>query len=212
MPAISPASRTTPRMARARAQSDADSMLGAQPEQMDGEAADDDAADDSDDDAAGGRGRGPAGRPAAAPRAARSVDTRSRLSRLHPRLRRGSRRRGSVRSRRTRPGCASSSTSNCSICRAWSPSSPTGCSAGCWRSRPAPGISTSRRAAGCRPAGAGGREPDAGAVLQARARHRFPRYRGDAADRQFGLACAAGRLRWRPCAATSWRARWSAAR
>ena len=43
------------------------------------------------------------------------------------------------------------------------------------------------RAAGCRPAGPRGGQPDAGAVLQARARHRFPRHRGDAADRQFRL-------------------------
>ena len=60
-------------------------------------------------------------------------------------VRRGDRRRGSVRRATNCRACASSSTSSCSICRAWSPSWPTGCSAGCWRSRPGPGISTSRK-------------------------------------------------------------------
>ncbi len=59
-----------------------------------------------------------------------------------------------MRSRRTGRGCATCSTSNCRICRASSPGSPTGCSAGSWRSRPAPGNSISTRASstprGCR--------------------------------------------------------------
>ena len=47
-------------------------------------------------------------------------------------------------------GCAICSTSNCRICRASSPGSPTGCSAGCWRNRPAPGSSISKRASSTR--------------------------------------------------------------
>ena len=43
-------------------------------------------------------------------------------------------------------GCAPSSTRSCAACRAPSRASPTGCSAGCWRSRTAPGTSISRKA------------------------------------------------------------------
>ena len=42
--------------------------------------------------------------------------------------------------------CAPSSTSNCRRCTAPWRGSPTGCSAGCWRSRTAAGTSTSRKA------------------------------------------------------------------
>ena len=47
--ANNPASRTIPRRATARAESDTDSMLGAQPEEMEGEAADDDGTESEDD-------------------------------------------------------------------------------------------------------------------------------------------------------------------
>ena len=49
------------------------------------------------------------------------------------------------------------------------------------------GFRSGGRAARCRAAGARGRQPDPVAQLQDRARHRFPRHRRHAADRQFGL-------------------------
>ena len=53
--------------------------------------------------------------------------------------------------------------------------------------------------------------PDARAIVQARARHRFPRHGRDAAARQFRRRCAAGRSWLPPAAPTSSPVRWSVA-
>ncbi len=85
--ASSPAARTTARTARATARADSESMLGAQPEQMDGEAAEDEGRRRR-----GGRRRRrrrrPARRPAAAPREA-GAGRRRGLPRVHRDQRRG---------------------------------------------------------------------------------------------------------------------------
>ena len=159
----------------------------------------------------GRRGRRPARRPAAAARAA-EPGQRGRLPRLHAPARRGDRRRGAVRPRRTdaaapaaRSAAAASAGRDLQACQP-AAAPPAGAADACLGVRPG------RGPAGRRAAVARGGEPDAGAVLQARARHGVPRHGGDAADRQLRARCADGRSPLRRCAATSWRARWSAAR
>ena len=110
-----------------------------------------------------------------------------RLQGLHDPLRRDRRGRGAVRQEEL-AGCAPISTSRWAACRTSSPGSPTGFSGGCWRSRRAAGTSTRRK--GCSmPRGWPGSSsiPRHALSLQDRARHRVPRHRRFAPDRQFGL-------------------------
>ncbi len=61
-------------------------------------------------------------------------------------LRRGDRRRAAVLAGRAGAAARLPRPASCAPCRAPSRASPTGCSAACWRSRTAPGTSTSRKA------------------------------------------------------------------
>ena len=121
--------------------------------------------------------------------AIRPPGRRGHLPRLQPQLRRRGRRRGPVRRGGTESACASSSTSSCSTCRAWSSRKLANRlqrrllaqQTRAWEFDLEEGMLDAARLARVIV------EPAAGAVLQARAGDRIPRHRGDAADRQFRL-------------------------
>ena len=96
---------------------------------------------------AGGGWRDPGGAvvPAQPGRSARGPGLRRLPARTPPTTTRSSRRPSSA-TPTSSPGCATSWTSSSTTSRAWSRGSPTGCSAGCWPARPAPGSSTWRTA------------------------------------------------------------------
>ena len=180
--ASSPASRTSSRTARARASPSRTSMLGAQPEEMEGEAADDEGTE-SDEDAAVAEGDDRPGGPQ--PRRERpEPGQRGGLSRLHAAVRRRDRCRGTVRRRRTGAAAAAARSAVAASAgrdlQAGQPAAAPAAGAADARLGVRPGRGPARR----RAAVARGGQPDAGAVVQARARHGVPRHRGDAADRQ----------------------------
>ncbi len=169
-----------------QSESEAESMLGAQPDEMEGEAADDDGAEDAEEDAAAAEGddrpggpqqrrdRNPADSEAGYRAFTRQYDEEvdaedlcdaEELARLRQQLDQQLQHLQGVISKlanRLQRKLMAQQT------RAWEFDLEEG---------------HARR----RPAVAHRDQPDAGSVLQARARHRFPRYRRHAADRQFRL-------------------------
>ena len=125
-------------------------MLGAQPETMQGEASDEEVEESEEEGAAAEGDDRPGG-----PQQRREVPQTDDASRYHPFT------RGFDEIVEADELCDPEELGRLrqqldqqlSTCRAWSPSWPTGCSAGCWRSSSAPGNSTSRKAcwtpAGC---------------------------------------------------------------
>ncbi len=199
------------RRARAQSESDTDSMLGAQPEEMEGEAADDEGSEVRGR-RRGGRGRRPARRSAAAARTAEPRTTRrsiaptrgcideeidaedlcdpDELSRLRQQLDQQLQHLQGVISKlanRLQRRLLAQQT------RAWEFDLDEGLLDAGRLSRvvvnPMQALSYKR-------------ELDT----------EFRDTVRDAADRQLGIDARAARSRWRRCAATSWRARWNAAR
>ncbi len=168
-----------------QSESETESMLGAQPEEMEGEAADDEGTE-SDEDAAIAEGDDRPGGPQ--PRRDRPNPDDAAIYRAYTRhIRRGNRGRGTLRPGRTDPAAPATRPATAAPAgrdlqtRQPAAAPPAGAA------DPRLGVRPGRGPARRRPPVARRGEPDAGAVVQARARHGVPRHGGDAADRQFRL-------------------------
>ncbi len=143
---------------------------------------------------AGRGGRDGRGRAARRPPAAAAFRGRSRLQGLDHEVRRGDRGRGSGRPRRARPAARlSGPAARAAEGRGGAAGEPAAAAAA-GAAEPRLGVRPRGGNARRRAAGAGDREPDDAAELQARARHRFPRYGGDAAAGQFRVDAGAADL------------------
>ncbi len=164
-----------------------DQMLGAQPETMQGEAADEEA-EETEDEGAGGRGRRQARRPAASAARCRRSTTPTRYHAFTDAVRRGRRGRRAVRRRRADPAARSSSTSSCSHLQGVVAKLANRLQRRlmaqqnrAWEFDLEEGMLDAARLARVVV------NPMHAAVLQARAGDRVPRHRRHAADRQFRL-------------------------
>ncbi len=168
-----------------QSESEQDSMLGANPEEMEGDAADDEGTE-SDEEAAVAEGDDRPGGPQ--PRRERPNPDHEAVYRAYTRLHDEETDAEELcdPDELTRLASAAGSAVAASARRDLETGEPLAApAAGAADARL--GIRSGRGPAGCRAPVARGRQPAAGTVLQARARHGVPRHGGDAADRQFRI-------------------------
>ena len=177
-------SRRTPKASR---RADTESMLGAQPEQMQGDTADEEGAETADEDAAAAEGDDRPGGPQQRRERADAPRPSGAYKAVHPRRRRGDRGRGPVRRRGADPAAPAARPAAPAPARRDLEARQPAAAAPAGAADPRVGVRPRGRHARRRPAVPRDRQPDAGAVLQARARDGLPRHRRHPADRQFRL-------------------------